>query len=200
MASLSYYQLLRFLNFTKKIWSFILSRIIRRYPNRRLYDTVESRYVSLEDLKRLVLCAIPFKVLDSKTSEDASRSVLLQILLDQESQATPLLSDALIRSFICAYSHPLGATLIAPYLEKSLEALQANYQQWTQHLSPEQLTPQAWQQWWQQHLHSWLNPINKTTTVHSDSWNPWSAWWSTFSEKSSTKESLPNTPSSTSKK
>ncbi len=178
-----------------------MPRTIRRYPNRRLYDTVESRYVSLEDLKRLVLCAIPFKVLDSKTSEDVSRSVLLQILLDQESQATPLLSDALIRSFICAYSHPLGPTLIAPYLEKSLEAFQANYQQWTQHLSPEQLTPQAWQHWWQQHLQSWLNPINNTTaSPASEAWNPWSAWWSTFNEEAATKENAVNKKTSSPKR
>lgn len=157
-----------------------MSRIIRRYPNRRLYDTEESRYVSLDDLKRLVLNATPFEVHDSKTNEDVTRSVLLQILFDQESQSTPLFSDTLLRSFICFYSHPMGASVIAPYLEKSLEVFQRSYQQWTQHLSPEQLTTQAWQQAWQQHLQPWLNPLTQSTNTPPPTWNPWATWWPTF--------------------
>lgn len=134
-----------------------MSRIIRRYPNRRLYDTEQSRYVSLEDLKELVLKTIPFEVQDSKTHENVTRTVLLQILFDQESQSTPLFSDTLLRSFICFYSHPLGASSIAPFLEKSLETFQA-----------------------------WINatPIQRShPSLSSPSqWNPWLTWWESFQQ------------------
>lgn len=169
-----------------------MSRIIRRYPNRRLYDTEESRYVSLDDLKRLVLSATSFEVKDSKTHEDVTHAILLQILFDQESasaSSTPLFSEALLRSFICFYSHPMGATVMAPYLEKSLEAFQQGYMQWTQHLAPEQLTPQNWQKWWQHHMQSWLNPIPSSAANLPSTWNPWANWWSTFQPQQDTSSS-----------
>jgi polyhydroxyalkanoate synthesis regulator protein len=67
-------------------------RTIRRYPNRRLYDTQTSAYVSLDDLKALVVQAIPFCVRDAKTGADLTRSILLQILLEQESAGIPIFS------------------------------------------------------------------------------------------------------------
>jgi polyhydroxyalkanoate synthesis repressor PhaR len=56
-------------------------RLIKKYPNRRLYDTQTSAYVTLSDIKNLVMSSEPFKVLDAKTDEDLTRSILLQIIL-----------------------------------------------------------------------------------------------------------------------
>ena len=61
------------------------ARIIKKYPNRRLYDTVTSSYITLEDVKKLVLENVEFKVEDAKTKEDLTRTILLQIILDEES-------------------------------------------------------------------------------------------------------------------
>src|SRR5512132_3574696 len=63
-------------------------RIIRKYPNRRLYDTVESRYVTLADIRRLVVERIDFVVLDRKTQQDITRSILLQVIAEQEGGGT----------------------------------------------------------------------------------------------------------------
>jgi polyhydroxyalkanoate synthesis repressor PhaR len=154
-----------------------VTRLIRRYPNRRLYDTVESRYISLDDLKKLVLAGIAFEVQDSKTHENVTRSVLLQILFDQESQSTPLFSDTLLRNFICFYSHPLGISMLAPFLENSLELFQQHYQHSIQHFPQEQFTPQAWQEWLQKHSSTWL----KNSLPNPLAWNPWSTWLSNLS-------------------
>src|ERR1700682_5928690 len=59
-------------------------RIIKKYPNRRLYDTVESRYITLSDIRRLVLDKVEFVVIDKKTQEDITRSILLQVISEQE--------------------------------------------------------------------------------------------------------------------
>ncbi len=71
-------------------------RIIKKYPNRRLYDTEESRYVTLHDIKKLVTSQVPFCVIDKKTDEEITRSVLLQIITEQEEEGEPLFTvDAL---------------------------------------------------------------------------------------------------------
>ena len=74
-------------------------RIIKKYPNRRLYDTATSCYITLEDVKKLVLENVVFRVEDAKTREDLTRSILLQIILDAESgMGTPMFtSDALCK-------------------------------------------------------------------------------------------------------
>src|SRR5271168_1988621 len=67
-------------------------RVIKKYPNRRLYDTVESRYITLADVRRLVLERVEFVVIDKKTSEDISRSILLQVIADQEQAGEAVMS------------------------------------------------------------------------------------------------------------
>ncbi|HOP17799.1 MAG TPA: polyhydroxyalkanoate synthesis regulator DNA-binding domain-containing protein, partial [Gammaproteobacteria bacterium] len=60
-------------------------RLIKKYPNRRLYDTTESRYITLDEVREMVLKEIPFKVIDRQSEEDITRNILLQIIMEQES-------------------------------------------------------------------------------------------------------------------
>lgn len=79
-------------------------RIIKKYPNRRLYDTVESQYITLQQIRDLVLAEVPFIVIDQKSEEDISRSILLQIILEQESETNPLFSNDNLERFIRYYN------------------------------------------------------------------------------------------------
>jgi len=78
-------------------------RLIKKYPNRRLYDTDASRYITLAEVRQLVVDAIPFVVIEQKTEEDITRSILLQIILDQESETNPLFSNENLERFIRYY-------------------------------------------------------------------------------------------------
>ncbi len=75
-------------------------RLIKKYPNRRLYDTQDSRYITLDDARQMVLDGEPFKVVDQKTGEDLTRSILLQIIMEQESQGEPLFNSEILSEFI----------------------------------------------------------------------------------------------------
>lgn len=79
-------------------------RIIKKYPNRRLYDTTQSCYITLSDVRDLVLEEIPFKVIDRQSGEDITRSILLQIIMEQESGGQPLFSAEILEQFIRNYS------------------------------------------------------------------------------------------------
>ena len=78
-------------------------RLIKKYPNRRLYDTQDSRYITLDDAKQMVIDGIAFKVVDQKTGEDLTRSILLQIIMEQESHGEPLFSSDVLSQFIRNY-------------------------------------------------------------------------------------------------
>lgn len=78
-------------------------RVIKKYPNRRLYDTVESRYITLADIRRLVVERIDFVVVDKKNNGDITRSILLQVIAEQEQLAEPILSQDFMISVIRAY-------------------------------------------------------------------------------------------------
>jgi polyhydroxyalkanoate synthesis repressor PhaR len=95
-------------------------RTIKKYPNRRLYDTVESRYITLSDIRRLVIERIDFVVIDKKTQEDITRSILLQVIAEQEHGVEPLMSRDFLSQVIRFYG---GAAqgLIGSYLEQSLK-------------------------------------------------------------------------------
>src|ERR1700735_3506236 len=101
-------------------------RTIKKYPNRRLYDTVESRYITLSDIRRLVIERIDFVVIDKKSQEDITRSILLQVIAEQEHGVEPLMSRDFLSQIICSYG---GSTqgMIGSYLEQSLK-LFANQQ------------------------------------------------------------------------
>ncbi len=78
-------------------------RLIKKYPNRRLYDTTESAYVTLEQVRRMVLDEIPFKVIEQKSGTDITRTVLMQIIMEQESDGRPLFTIDILNNFIRNY-------------------------------------------------------------------------------------------------
>ena len=95
-------------------------RIIKKYPNRRLYDTSQSCYVTLDDVKDLVLQGEEFQVIESRSKEDITRSVLLQIISEQEAQdGTPLFTNQVLQQLIRFYGDSLQG-LMGEYLEKSI--------------------------------------------------------------------------------
>ena len=94
-------------------------RIIKKYPNRRLYDTEVSSYVTLEDVRHLVLQEIPFQVRDARTNEDLTRSILLQIIMEQEADGEPMFSEQVLAKIIRSYGDSLQG-MMASYLERSL--------------------------------------------------------------------------------
>ena len=95
-------------------------RIIKKYPNRRLYDTQDSRYITLQDIRQLVLDEAAFEVIDKKTGENITRCILLQVISDQEGQGKAVLSENFLAQVIRAYS---GAVpdVIRNYLESTLK-------------------------------------------------------------------------------
>lgn len=96
------------------------TRIIKKYPNRRLYDTAISSYITLADVKRLVLDGVDFEVVDAKTKANLSRSILLQIISDEEEGGEPIFSAELLAQIIRAYGGNMQSMLTS-YLEKSME-------------------------------------------------------------------------------
>jgi polyhydroxyalkanoate synthesis repressor PhaR len=96
-------------------------RIIKKYPNRRLYDTQTSSYITLHDVKQLVLGQEDFQVVDAKSSEDLTRGVLLQIILEEEAGAVPMFSSDMLSQIIRFYGHAMQG-MMGNYLEKNLEA------------------------------------------------------------------------------
>ena len=94
-------------------------RKIKKYPNRRLYDTVESRYITLADIRRLVIERIDFVVIDKKTQEDITRSILLQVIAEQE-HGEPLMSRDFLSQVIRSYG-PGVRSVMGSYLDQSLK-------------------------------------------------------------------------------
>lgn len=79
-------------------------RLIKKYPNRRLYDTQDSRYITLDDAREMVMDNTPFTVIDQKTGEDLTRSILLQIIVEQESHGESPFNAEILSEFIRNYS------------------------------------------------------------------------------------------------
>lgn len=99
-------------------------RIIKKYPNRRLYDTEISKYITLDDVRKLVLEGIAFTVVDVKTEEDLTRSILLQIIAEQEHDGEPLFSTTCLTQLIRFYGNNYQS-MFSSYLENSLEIFKA---------------------------------------------------------------------------
>mgnify|MGYP000562343191 CR=1 FL=1 len=96
-------------------------RKIKKYPNRRLYDTSKSTYITLEDVKALVLGLERFVVVDSKTEEDLTRSILLQIIMEQEGDdGESVMTNEVLMSLIRFYGQPLRGEM-SKYLESSVK-------------------------------------------------------------------------------
>lgn len=97
-------------------------RVIKKYPNRRLYDTDTSSYITLAEIKQLVMENEPCVVRDAKTGEDLTRSILLQIILEEEANGTPMFTAAVLANIIRFYGHAMQG-LMGGYLEKNMQAL-----------------------------------------------------------------------------
>jgi len=94
-------------------------RLIKKYPNRRLYDTSESRYITLDEVRGMVISEIPFKVVDQQSKEDLTRNILLQIIMEQESAGDPLFSADVLSRFIRNYGDATSSGF-TEYLDTSL--------------------------------------------------------------------------------
>jgi polyhydroxyalkanoate synthesis repressor PhaR len=103
-------------------------RVIKKYPNRRLYDTVDSKYITLADIRRLVLERVEFAVIDKKTEEDITRSILLQVIAEQEHEGEPMMSEDFLSQVIRAYGGAMQG-FVGDYLEQSLKLFMAQQQQ-----------------------------------------------------------------------
>lgn len=102
--------------------------IIKKYANRRLYDTESSSYITLERLAEMVRQKRQFKVVDAKSGEDLTRGVLAQIIMEEEARGTTMLPVNFLRQLISMYGDQMQA-VVPQYLEASLEALQRNQSQ-----------------------------------------------------------------------
>jgi polyhydroxyalkanoate synthesis repressor PhaR len=124
-------------------------RVLKKYPNRRLYDTRSSSYITLADVKTMVLGGEDFEVRDAKTGEDLTRSILLQIILEEESGGVPMFSAQVLAQIIRFYGHAMQG-MMGAYLEKNLQTfveIQNRLAEQTKGLyDPKNFTPEMWAQ------------------------------------------------------
>ena len=119
-------------------------RIIKKYPNRRLYDTKTSGYITLSQVKDLVMQQEAFEVRDAKTSEDLTRSILLQIILEEEAGGSPMFTAPVLANLIRFYGNAMQG-MLGGYLEKNIQTLvdlQARMAE-----QSKAFTPDMWQQY-----------------------------------------------------
>jgi polyhydroxyalkanoate synthesis repressor PhaR len=124
-------------------------RVLKKYPNRRLYDTQNSSYITLADVKQMVLAGEDFEVLDAKTGEELTRSILLQIILEEESGGVPMFSAQTLSQIIRFYGHAMQGVM-GTMIEKNMQAfveLQNQFLHQSKGLyDPKHLSPEAWAQ------------------------------------------------------
>ncbi|MDP1567709.1 MAG: polyhydroxyalkanoate synthesis repressor PhaR [Polaromonas sp.] len=114
-------------------------RIIKKYPNRRLYDTDTSTYITLADVKQLVMDSADFVVRDAKTSEDLTRSIMLQIILEEETGGAPMFTESVLGNIIRFYGNAMQS-FMGSYLEKNVQSfmdLQVKMSEQSKGLTPE---------------------------------------------------------------
>ena len=128
-------------------------RIIKKYPNRRLYDTANSGYITLADVKQMVLENIEFKVVDAKTGDDLTRAILLQIILEEESAGMPMFSSEMLAQMIRFYGSA-QQTIMGSYIEQNVKAfmaIQKKLQDQAKQIYGDKMmiTPDLWKQFMQ---------------------------------------------------
>ena len=114
-------------------------RVIKKYPNRRLYDTANSSYITLAQVRQLVMNRERFVVRDAKSGDDLTRSILLQIILEEEAGGAPMFTETMLSNIIRFYGHALQG-FMGSYLEKNIQSfieIQAKLSEQSQGLSPE---------------------------------------------------------------
>jgi polyhydroxyalkanoate synthesis repressor PhaR len=124
-------------------------RILKKYPNRRLYDTETSSYITLADVKRMVMSGQAFVVRDAKTADDLTRSILLQIILEEETGGVPMFSSQSLAQIIRFYGQAMQG-MMGSYLEHNLQAfteIQARVSEQSKGLyDPQAMSPELWTQ------------------------------------------------------
>ena len=128
-------------------------RIIKKYPNRRLYDTANSGYITLADVKQMVLEFIDFQVIDAKSGDDLTRGILLQIILEEESVGMPMFSSEMLSQMIRFYGNALQG-IMGNYMEQNVKAflvIQNKLQDQAKQIYGDKmlLTPDLWKQFLQ---------------------------------------------------
>ena len=124
-------------------------RTLKKYPNRRLYDTQTSSYITLADVKQMVLEGQEFVVRDAKSNEDLTRSILLQIILEEETGSVPMFTTPMLAQIIRFYGHTMQG-LMGTYLEKNIQAfidMQKNFAEQSKGAyDPKGLNSEMWTQ------------------------------------------------------
>ncbi len=128
-------------------------RIIRKYPNRRLYDVASGGYITLADVKELVLKNVAFQVVDAKSGAELTRAILLQIILEEESGAAPMFSAEMLAQIV-RFHGAAQQTMVGAYMEENVNTLlgiQGKLQAPARpsHGDTVSLTPDLWRQWMQ---------------------------------------------------
>ena len=126
-------------------------RVLKKYPNRRLYDTQTSSYITLSDVKRMVMEGEPFEVRDAKSAEDLTRSILLQIILEEEAGGAPMFSEAVLANIIRFYGHAMQG-FVGHTLEKNMQSFTDLQKRMTEQYKG--VTPEAWA-----HMLNMQNPV-----------------------------------------
>ncbi len=128
------------------------ARLIKKYPNRRLYDTKTSTYITLADVKALVLKQEEFQIVDAKSNEDLTRAILLQIILEEEAGGAPMFSSEILTQFIRFYGTAMQG-MVGSYLERNItlfNELQKKMQEQSKALYGD--NAKLSQEWWNQFL------------------------------------------------
>jgi polyhydroxyalkanoate synthesis repressor PhaR len=118
-----------------------VQRVIKKYPNRRLYDTETSTYITLTEVKQLVIQSAQFVVRDAKSGDDLTRSILLQIILEEEAGGAPMFTEQVLSNIIRFYGQAMQGYM-GPYLEKNIQAMTEVQAQLAD--KAEGLTPEMW--------------------------------------------------------
>ena len=109
-------------------------RTIKKYPNRRIYDTHDSKYITINDVRDMVVNGIEFKVIDTQSKKDITRSILLQIIIDQESESNPLFSTDNLQNFIRYYGENQQQGF-SDFISQSLSFFQQQQEQFQSNMS-----------------------------------------------------------------
>ena len=126
-----------------------MTRLIKKYKNRRLYDTETSQYITLEQLQRYVVEGVAFRIEDSETGKDLTNSVLLQIIVDMEAGPTQFLSPEILRQIISLANHPMHVSLKS-MMEQMFQAMDKPLQS-----NPYQQATETWNNQMQQMMQQW---------------------------------------------
>lgn len=162
----------------------IAVRVIKKYPNRRLYDTAASAYITLAQVKELVMQFVPFCVRDAKTGEDLTRSILLQIILEEEAGGTPLFNTPVLSNIIRFYGHAMQGMfmhnlentiqMFSDMQQQMMQMAQANPQQtWQQMMQAPVQNMQHMQEQVQEQMQHMQQVQEKIQRQYMEQWQNW---------------------------